>query len=303
MITWLVGENSFAVRRALRSLIEASPEPAEKYDAADLSLAQLPDLLMGTTLFSTKRLVVIEGLAGQASLWQSLPDWLPRVSDQIHLVLIDAKPDKRTTSYKAIKAVADIQEFPAWTEKDTRTAEQWLASEAAEQGATLSPALVRHVVARVGVDQWRLSQALEVIALLESVTQESIDAVVPANPQENIFQLFETALQHNPKKVQQQLRSLTLEEDPYALVALLYSQALTLAALAFAGPEDTPTKDFGIHPFVASKLQRSADALGKREVLRILTIFAAIDANMKRSRGEPWVLIEKALVDIATPTK
>lgn len=301
MITWLVGENSFAVRRALRTIIDASAEPAEKYDAAELSLSQLPDLLMGTTLFSTARLVVIEGLASQASLWQSLPDWLPRASDQIHLVLIDAKPDKRTTSYKAVKAVAEIQEFPAWTEKDTRLAEQWLASEAGEQGVTLTPALVRHIVTRVGVDQWRLSQALEVIGLLESVTQEAIDAVVPANPQENIFQLFETALQHNPQKVHQQLQTLALEEDPYALLALLYSQALTLAALAFAGQDDNPAKDFGVHPFVASKLQRLADSLGKREVLRIIGIFADVDADMKRSRGEPWVLIEKALVDIASP--
>lgn len=300
MITWLVGENTFEVREALRAIEQKFNGTPEKVDAAGLTLAQLPDLLMGMTLFSTDRLVILSDITANSVLWEKLPDWLPRVNDTIHVVFIDTKPDKRTTSYKALKAAAELQEFPAWTDKDRSKAEQWVAARAKTLDVTLTPALARHLVERVGVDQWQLAHALDTLALLDTVTKETINDVVPPNLQENIFQLFETALDGKPTEVARQLNTLSLQEDPYALFALLSSQALTLAAVTFAEDHNEPTKDFAIHPFVASKLARHGKKLGKARVGHILELFAQTDADMKRSKAEPWLLIEKLLLVIAS---
>lgn len=300
MITWLIGENSFEIREALRRIEKNFDGQAERVDASALTLAQLPDLLMGMSLFNTNRLVVLDGISTNSVLWEKMPDWLPRVSESIHLVYIDTKPDKRTVSYKALKAVADVQEFPVWSERDTAKAEQWLANRAKQQSIPLSQPAIRHIVQRVGVDQWLLANALDVVALLEEVTPDTIDATIPKTLNENVFQLFETALGGDSTSLSRQIRALQLQEDPYALFALLSSQVMTLAALVYAGSGDNPTKDFAIHPFVASKMQKQAQRLGKARVGSIVEAFAQTDADLKRSKAAPWVLVERALLKVAT---
>lgn len=299
MITWLVGDNSFEVRQALRAIEDGFNGTPERFDGTELSLVQIPDLLMGVSLFSSQRLVIITDITLNASVWEKLPDWLERVSDDIHLVLIDTKPDKRTTGYKALKKAANLQEFPAWTERDTQRAEQWVAARAKDLGMALDTRTLRHLVGRVGPDQWQLSNALNTLSLLDLVSVETINDIVPPNLQENIFQLFETALEGKSQQVAAMLKTLALQEDPYALFALLNSQALTLAAVTFGGSDTNPVKDFAIHPFVASKLERHGGRLGKHRVGVILELFAKTDAEMKRSRAEPWLLMEHTLLQVA----
>ncbi len=299
MITWLVGENSFEVREALSALETAFSGAPEHYDASELSLNSLPDLLMGVSLFATERLVVIRDISQNKSLWEKLPDWLPRVSDLVHVVCIDAKPDKRTTSYKALKSAANLQEFPAWTDRDTSKAERWLAERATSQKVSLEPAMARLLVNRAGVDQWQLAQALEKLSLLGPITAETIEQTVPLNRQENVFQLFETALQGNTAKVLDMLDTLRLQEDPYGLFALLSSQALTLAAVTYASPQDNAVKDFVLYPSIASKLERQGKRIGSGKVAHIVDMFSQADADLKRSKADPWILLEQTLLKTA----
>lgn len=299
MITWLVGENSFEIREAMAAIEATFNGAAERIDATEITLPQLPELLMGVSLFSSERLVVIKDISLNAALWEKLPDWLNRVSDDIHLVFIDTKPDKRTTSYKALKSVANIHEFPAWSERDTQKAEQWVEARAKTEGLSIDRRSIRHLVDKVGLDQWQLAHAIDTLALLDAVSPEIIDTIVPQNLHENIFQLFETALEGKPQRVAETLKTLSIQEDPYALFALLNSQVLTLATVTFADDSSNPAKDFAIHPFVASKLARHGSKLGKGRVGQILELFAKTDADMKRSKAEPWLLIERVLLQTA----
>ena len=299
MITWLVGENSFEIREAVKALEASFSGTAERFDGSDLALAQLPDVLMGVSLFATERLVIIQDISTNSSLWEKLPEWLPRVNDAIHVVFIDTKPDKRTTSYKALKAASNVHEFPAWNERDYAKAEQWVSVRAQTEGLKLDKRLAAHLVQRVGLDQWQLAHALTTLSLLDVVDERAINEVIPPNPSENIFQLFETALEGKSQQVAKMLDTLSLQEDPYALFALLTSQALTLAAVTFADDDANPAKDFGVHPFVASKLTRHGKKLGKAKVGHIVELFAKTDADMKRSRAEPWLLIERMLLETA----
>ena len=299
MITLLTGENSFELREALQDIVKGFDGSAERIDGANLELRQLPDLLMGGTLFAEKRLVIISGLSTNSALWQKLPEWLPRVSDDVHLVLVDEKPDKRTSSYKALKEVAAIQDYPAWGDRDQSKAEQWLAARAKSNGLTLDQQTVRHIVMRVGLNQWLLVNALDTLSLLDQITPEAINQTIIANESENVFELFETALNGNRKALRDTLQTLELQEDPYAIFALLSSQAFSLAAVAYGDDTQNPSKDFAIHPFVASKLIRHAKRLGKPAVSRIMQQFAQTDADMKVSKAEPWLLIERLLFDLA----
>ncbi len=299
MITWLTGENSFEVREALKAIETSFEGTPERVDGSELHLADLPDLLMGVSLFSSRRLVIISNLSTNASVWEKLPDWLSRVNDDIHLVFVDTKPDKRTTSYKALKSVATLQEFPSWSERDAQKAEQWVSARAKTQGVQLDTKTTQHLIARVGLDQWQLANAITTLSLVDEATIAVVDSVIPLNAQENVFQLFEAALDTNPRRVSEIVKTLTTQEDPYALFALLTSQVLTLAAVTYADGDAQPTKDFAIHPYVASKLTRHGKRLGKGRVGHIVELFAQTDAEMKRSKAAPWLLIERTLLKVA----
>jgi len=299
MITLLLGENSFEVERAIAEITANFNGDVEKIDGSGLQLSQLPDILMGVSLFSTARTVIIRNLGENKLIWPVFGDWISRISDDIHLVLIEPKPDKRTTTFKTLKSKVNIKEFQPWTDRDTTKAEKWTMDESKKLGINLDNKNSQTLVRRIGVDQWQLFHALEKLALVDVVTDEVIRDVIEASPVENVFELFETALRGDVKDLKQMIQTLEQTEDIYRLSALLFTQAFQLAVVASASKSDNAAKDFGIHPYVASKLESVAKRVGKHDISKIVKIFAQADEDMKLSRAEPWLLIERALVKIA----
>jgi DNA polymerase III delta subunit len=297
MIVWFTGENTFDIQQAVKAVATSFDGIAERIDGTTLELKNIPDLLMGGTLFAEKRLVIIKDLSLNGAVWEKLPEWIDRISDDIDVILIDTKPDKRTTGYKEVKKRVNLKEFPVWGERDQMIAEAWVVKHAESLDLKLDKKLAHHIVDRIGLDQWQLANGLEKISLLETITPETINNIIEASPSENVFQLFELALEGRREAVHEMVRNLELTEDSYKLFALLSSQAFQLAAVASAGASDTPSKDFGIHPYVAQKLVRHGKRLGARGAARILTSFAQADADMKVSKGDPWLLIERALLE------
>ncbi len=298
MITWFTGENTFDIQQAVAAIVDTFDGNAERIDGTTLELKHIPDLLMGGTLFAEKRLVIIKDLSQNGAVWEKLPEWIGRTSDDIDVVLIDSKPDKRTNGYKEVKKRVVLKEFPIWRDRDQSLAETWVVKHAETLGLKLDKKLAHHIVARIGLEKWQLANGLEKIALLKTVTVETINDIIDPNPTENVFRLFELALDNRRQAVHDMIRALEPVEDPYKLFALLSSQALQLAVVANAGPNDNPTKDFDIHPYVAEKLSHRGKRLGARRSARILAAFAQTDADMKRSKAEPWLLIERTLLSM-----
>ncbi len=297
MISAVIGENDFENERTLQRLVADFNGNPEKIDGELLEVKQLPDLLMGMSLFATKRFVVIKNMSANKSLWSIFEDWIDHVSDDIHLVLVDAKPDKRTKTYKILQKKATLYESHIWTERDTIKAEKWVEEESGRLGNMLDKKSAHTLVAWVGVDQWALWQALQKLVLLDAITPEVIQQFIEPNETENAFQLFEAALKGDAKKVKKMLEVLEKTEDPYRLFGLLSGQAFQLLALGVADvPEGAVASDLGVHPFVVSKLQSHAKKLGKSGAVEVLAAFAEADTGLKTSLAEPWLLLERALL-------
>lgn len=296
MITVLTGENSFEINREVQRIISEFDGIPERIDGAELELRQLPDLLMGAMLFTDKRHVIIKNLSENKAVWADFADWLPRVSNDIELVLVEPKPDKRTKTYKELQKVAAIREYKLWGERDTAKAEQWVRAEAQAEGMQLDAKLARLLVQRVGVDQWALAAAIHKLAVLDVVTSEVIADVIEANSSENVFQLFDAALRGDGQRVHDMLATLEVTEEPYRLFGLLSGQVFQLAVLASADkPGGEVAKDIGAHPFVLSKLAPHAKRLGAGGARRIVKALADADYHLKTSAAEPWIVIERAL--------
>jgi DNA polymerase III delta subunit len=313
MITLLLGENSFEIERELSRLVAAFDGAPEKFDGAELEAWQLPDMLMGLSLFAEKRLVIIRGLSEGKQVWEALPDMLGRMSDDIHLVLIEPSIDKRTKTYKALQKVADVKEYPLWGERDRAKAERWIKEEAGRMGVTLDTAAARELLERslavtekgqVMIDPWQVMHSLEKLAVLGEITVSTVQQYIDERPVDSVFSIFETALKGDPVVLHRLLSDIEPREDPFRVFGLLSGQVFQLATLALG---DKPTGEvasaIGMHPFAAGKLAPHAKKLNKGQVREIVLVFAGADEAMKTSKGAPWILIEQALMKVTTAVK
>ncbi len=301
MITVLTGNNSFEITRAINQIARSFDGVTEKFEGSNLEVAQLPDLLQGGTLFANERLVIIKDVSENQRIWETLPDWITRVSDDVHLVLVETKPDKRTKTYKDLQKNTEIKTFLAWGDRDTFIAEKWVADEAKRQNITIDKKCIQLLVERVGLDQWLLFHALEKLSILDEVTPDVIGRTIIANPTENVFNLFDCALRGDVKKVHEMIQILERTEDPYRTFGLLSGQVVQLATLVVADkkPSEVAT-DIGTHPYALGKLAPYAKKFGKKDVQKMTKLFADTDREMKSSAIDPWLLVEKTLTKTAS---
>lgn len=95
------------------------------------------------------------------------------------------------------------------------------------------------------------------------------------------------------------IASLRQTDDAYKTMGLLSSQVMQFVALVYADkPSAEVAKDIGAHPFVLSKLMPLARRSSQVEVRRLITIIAKTDQQIKSSGQDPWLLIERCLLEI-----
>lgn len=299
MVDLYIGENSFEIEREIARRVADFNGEIEKRDGEILVIADLQDLLQGQSLFSEKRLIILKQVSENKPVWEILASRIESMSSDVDIILIEPKPDKRIKAYKDIVKRVTLKEFPAWTHRDTNQAVQWVSDEAKSRGVGLTDKHARHLVQRVGFDQWRLHHAIEKLSLAGEVSIEVINELIEPNPDENVFALLDTALRGDSKGVQDSIANLKLTTDAYQTFGLLSSQILQLSALALTDKSSADVaKDIGAHPFVLSKLSQYAARLSKSEIKALINEAAETDMLMKSSGLDPWLHVEQLLIKI-----
>jgi DNA polymerase III delta subunit len=297
MITLLTGDNSFEINRALEKLAQDYTGEITRVDGDDLALDKLIELVSSTSLFATKRMVIIRDLSTNKAIWTALGERLDTIDDDVHLVLVDSSVDKRTGTYKKLQKQADVKTFAAWSDRDMPKAEMWVAEQAKQLGIKMDKKSVQMLVGRVGLDQWDLYHALEKLAVLDHVDQAVIEETIEAQASENVFNLLDAALRGNTERVSEMIRGLQRAQDPYMTFGLLSSQVFQLATISITEkPSNEIASNIGAHPFALGKLAPHAKSLGRIGTRKIVKIFADTDTLMKSTSTDPWILIEQALI-------
>lgn len=302
MIRLLCGDNDFELTKSIAQLRADFDGRAERYDGAELTREQLADLFAGQTLFATKRLVIIDAPSTNSELWPNMASWAERLSSDTELVLVEPKPDKRTSTYKWLKKNADVREYKLLDGRDARSIVTWIEAYASQKDVALTSHQARRLAARAGTNQWELAHAVDKLSLLDVVTDAWIDDIVEPSPTENVFALFETVLHGDVRRISDMLARLRLTEEPYRLLGLINSQALQLAVLTYGDGDvsrvaaDTAAKSS--YPY--QKLAPYAARLSKAKVKEMLELLAASDMRLKTSDATPWLVLERTLAGMAS---
>lgn len=305
MIFLLTGANDFAARQALDTLVAAmlnkhGAHAIERVDGESLDASRLPDLLQGTSLFASERMVILRDAGKNKLLWETLGDWTEKVSSEVTLVVLEPTPDKRTRTYKQLQKHGKTHDFPELNERELV---QWAMSVAKDEGNSLDARTAGYLVRQVGLNQWRLWGELQkLLAAYPVITAEAIDQLVEPSPQASVFDLLDAVLAGKNPQAMELLARLKASEDPYKLFGLLVSQIQTLALVVTSQGKaaEAIAKDTGVHPFVVRKLQPLSRTMSYGQLQYVLASVALVDTQMKSTGGDPWILLEQCLGKIAS---
>lgn len=298
MVVTLTG-NEFIISQTLRTLADRftakfGANGYEQIDGEKFEPTNLPSLLQSASLFAPQRLVVVKDAAKNKGLWELLGEWAGKVPAETTLVIIEPSIDKRTKTYKVLKATGDFKEFSVPHDAELV---RWLQATADALGAKITLDDAQYLIDRTGRDQWLLSHEIEKLAYHSTITRDLIDTLVERTPEGSAFELLDAALSGNKSRVQQLVAVIKHQEDPYKLFGLLASQVYALAVLVAASGKnaDQIAKDTGLHPFVVRKTQGIAQKLGKERVKQIVTAVANCDMQLKTTGADPWQLLSATL--------
>lgn len=303
MVRLFYGSNAYQMKAALDALVSHAKKQhgehaVERVDGESVELNQLPDMLQGATLFAPERLVIIRGVSKNKPIWELLGEKLADVPASLQLVLVETAPDKRTKTFKALQKHAEVHEYK---EPGEHEAADWLVSEAGKRGGEMKHTDADVLVARVGADQFRLSNELDKLLLYGDTGKPAIEALVEQTLRANVFGLLDAVMNGRTDTVRRLLAEAKPSEDPYMLFGMLGGQIMQLAALVHAGgrSSDDVAKVLKVHPYPLKKLSSVARNTSPERLREIVAVVAELDDQLKSTGVDPWLLLEQALLKIA----
>lgn len=302
VIYLLTGENTYQITAHVRQLAKEIGLPARNIDGNELSQEGLTDVLRGTSLFGQQDLPVIFSLSEQPEAWEAIGA-LVALPNTNTAIIVEPKPDRRTKAYKQLVRHVSVIDCPLWTNKQHGLAKEWLVQQAKQQGVGLSPAQVQRMLdrattpsERVGVfviNQAIMAVALQSLQLLDTVTDDAIDAVMPPATTDSVFMLLECAVARDNVATTRMLAQFRLTDEPHRLLALLASQWTQLMAVALVGQaNDEVASQLSMHPYVAQKMLHLARQIGRQDQRELTKLIASLDTSCKQSAVSPWQAID-----------
>ena len=106
MIKFFYGDDRIRAKTAIEKFL--GTKDYEIIEGADLTPADLPSIFLGSSLFATKRAILIRDLTTNKPVYEKLPDYLNTPHE---IAILELKLDKRSATYKALKNTVEFQEF------------------------------------------------------------------------------------------------------------------------------------------------------------------------------------------------
>lgn len=306
MIRVLVGPNRFALQRELQKIKDEFKSQhgnfaVESVDAEEADAGEIRSAVQSVSLFNPAKMVVIKSLGSNKQAAEQIEEIIGSTPEGTQLLIVEPKPDKRSTYYKTLKKRAELSEF---AEPDENELVRWLMNEARLLRGQLSSSDARYLASRVGANQGRLYGELrKLIDFDPQISRQNIEKLTEANPQNTIFELLEAAFGGEHEKsmrVYDNLRASSVQ--PQMILAMLAWQMHQIALVASAGSKtiDQIAVDSGLKPFSLQKAKNITQRLGPTKVKTVLDDLETLDRKMKSVAIDPDSSLKNLLARAAT---
>ena len=312
-ITILYGDNSYERTAQLAKMkidAEKSGFEIQKSNSDELSKSDFVSLICGISLLSEKRFVYIRNLSENSEIWQNLAEILPRISTDVHLCLVEDKIDKRSVVYKAISKIVELYEFKNLTARDSKNLAEFARLFAKKQGLSLDNKTANFLISWVGVDEWRIRDAIEKIALIGEANEQNIREFVPQNIESNAFLIIEMMFLGDILKLQEEFSKLKItdgEDGAFRFLGMISTQIFNLVALKVGKNIGKTTaeiaKEIGANTWALGKMENFVQNLSESQLAEIVSEFTQVDEIIKTESVDPWNLVESTILEIASKLK
>lgn len=312
-ITILYGDNSYERTTQLAKMkidAEKSGFEIQKSNSDELSKSDFVSLICGISLLSEKRFVYIRNLSENSEIWQNLAEILPRISTDVHLCLVEDKIDKRSVVYKAISKIVELYEFKNLTTRDSKNLAEFARLFAKKQGLSLDNKTASFLISWVGVDEWRIRDAIEKIALIGEANEQNIREFVPQNIESDAFAIIEMMLFGDILKLQEEFSKLKItdgEDGAFRFLGMISTQIFNLVALKIGKNIGKTTaeiaKEIGVNTWALGKMENFVQDLSESQLAEIVSKFTQVDEIIKTESVDPWNLVESTILEIASKLK
>ena len=312
-ITILYGDNSYERTTQLAKMkidAEKSGFEIQKSNSDKLSKSDFVSLICGVSLLSEKRFVYIRNLSENSEIWQNLAEILPRISTDVHLCLIEDKIDKRSVVYKAISKIVELYEFKNLTTRDSKNLAEFARLFTKKQGLSLDNKTASFLISWVGVDEWRIRDAIEKIALIGKANEQNIREFVPQNIEGNAFAIIEMMFLGDILKLQEEfskLKNTDGEDGAFRFLGMISTQIFNLVALKIGKNIGKTTaeiaKEIGANTWALGKMESFVQNLSESQLAEIVSKFTQVDEIIKTESVDPWNLVESTILEIASKLK
>jgi DNA polymerase III subunit delta len=262
MITSLVGENSFLLRRELKKritafLAEYDEFGLQKLDGTEASYEQMQEAVQSLPFLAAKKLVVLESPGANKQFLEKYDTLLADVPEITDIIIVESAVDRRTSYYKWLKKSTMFEEYKTPSENELTA---WAVKYAKTQGGVLSAGDARYLVQRIASSQEGLVHEIEKLALYdENITKTNIDLLTEPTPQSKIFDLLDAAFSGNTS------RAITLYQEqraqkvqPQEIIAMIGWQLRQIALAKTAAQHDL-VREGKVSPYGADKAKRIAN--------------------------------------------
>ena len=312
-ITILYGDNSYERTTQLAKMkidAEKSGFEIQKSNSDELLKSDFVSLICGVSLLSEKRFVYIRNLSENSEIWQNLAEILPRISTDVHLCLIEDKIDKRSVVYKAISKIVELYEFKNLTARDSRNLAEFARLFAKKQGLLLDNKTASFLISWVGVDEWRIRDAIEKISLIGEANEQNIREFVPQNIESNAFAIIEMMFLGDILGLREEFSKLKItdgEDGAFRFLGMVSTQIFNFSALKIGKNIGKTTaeiaKEIGASAWALGKMENFAQNLNESQLAEIVSKITEVDEIIKTESIDPWNLIESIILEIASDLK
>ena len=140
MLITLTGENSFRLRQALDDLVQPFLEKHgdlayERIDGQEAEFPAIREALTSLPFLAARKLIVLRDPGANKQFAEEFETLIAEIPETTDAIIIESKPDKRSTYYKQLKRLSDLQEFK---EVEAGGLAGWLVDQAKQRQASIS---------------------------------------------------------------------------------------------------------------------------------------------------------------------
>lgn len=304
MVRTFTGNNSYTLKNELRELKrkfvdEYGDLSLEIIDGEEASYEQIKDAVSSVPFLAEKKLVVVYEPGKSKDIAEKIEELFDITEFGNDLIIVEPKPDKRSSYYKTLKKNSEMVEFK---ELDERELANWLVSEAGKDSG-LEYRDAYYLVQRVGNNQELISNELKkLVDYGQKISREIIDKLTEPSPQTTIFNLLDSAFSGDLKKALEIYdEQRTQGEEPIKIFAMLVWQMHLVALVdsAKGRPDSEIMQASGLKPFTLNKSRSIARSMGRERIKKVLSEMVELDRTLKTTSVDADEALKSLLVSIS----